>query len=924
MFTDPHWLILLIPAAVSLRWFPDISRRVIVLRAMILFLIIMALAGFQLRLESQDGIVVVVADRSLSMPAGSESRIAEMVNLLKKDMPDNAKMGLISFADNPIVEMTPSRNAFAGFSGEINPEASNLYEALSRAISIIPAEQAARILLISDGLYSGRDPQHAAFKSAARGIPVDYRLLSREAGADMVIKNLTVPGLINTGESFVISAEIFSPEPQKAHIQLKCSGSVIGNLTRDLRKGTNYLVFRHSASSAMIYQYELTVKGEKPDPVPENNRAIALCEVAGQKPVLIISQSPESSMNNLLKGAGLKTSVHGSGSINWSVEFLAGYSAVILENVPADRIGQHGMRVLDAWVKQLGGGLMMTGGKQSFGTGGYYQSPLEAALPVSLELRSEHRKLALALMVVLDRSGSMAAPARGDRTKMDLANIAAASSMELLSSLDEFGVLAVDTEAHVVVPLGKLTDKGAWRDKILRIESMGGGIYVHEGLSKACEMLLKASALTRHIILFADAADAEQPGRYWELLEKAGKAGITVSVIGLGTETDSDANLLRKVAVAGNGRIFFTRDPEELPRLFTQDTFVAARSTFIEELAPIALRPDISLFTGSRTTLKSSVNAYNLCYAKPGTIVAAITTDDNNAPLLAAWQYGLGRAACYTGVLGASSAGEFISLSAGAEAVSSVCKWLISDMRQTIAGLPVTQKIEKGRWQAVLHLDPEREREMFNTSPVVTVIRSFSDRDPEKEDLTMAWDSADTLSAEMPLIGNEALVALVDAGPIGRARLHPVTMPYSHEFAIHAQNEGSRTMQALAAISGGGEIIDLSEIWRKMPPKIQFRSLSELLLVLALCLFLLEVAERRLSLVSIAISLIRRNKEAGKKLPAAEKIISVSSVVSSSENQVASISENSDQIETSLPAQSQSDVLNALKKARKQADKRNR
>ena len=264
--------------------------------------------------------------------------------------------------------------------------------------------------------------------------------------------------------------------------------------------------------------------------------------------------------------------------------------------VSANVITSHGMRVLEAWVKHLGGGLLMLGGKSSYGPGGYYQSPLEAALPVSLELRNEHRKLALALVVVLDRSGSMAAPAGGDRTKMDLANIAAAGTLDMLSPLDEFAVLAVDTKAHTIVNLESHKDKDYIRDKILRIESTGGGIYVGEGLTTAAKMLTEAKAKTRHIILFADAADAEQPGRYWELLEKCKKAGITCSVIGLGRTSDSDANLLRKIAKAGDGRIFFTRDPAELPRLFSQDTFVAAKSSFIEEITTVSSANSISLF----------------------------------------------------------------------------------------------------------------------------------------------------------------------------------------------------------------------------------------------------------------------------------------------------------------------------------------
>src|ERR1044071_9989521 len=98
-------------------------------------------------------------------------------------------------------------------------------------------------------------------------------------------------------------------------------------------------------------------------------------------------------------------------------------------------------------------------------------------------------------------------------------------------------------------------------------------------------MLLTAHSTTRHIILFADAADSEEEGLYKELLAQCAKANIPVTVIGLGTDHDSDADLLRDIAARGGGRIFFTEDANDLPRLFAQDTFIVARSAFVDEPA---------------------------------------------------------------------------------------------------------------------------------------------------------------------------------------------------------------------------------------------------------------------------------------------------------------------------------------------------
>lgn len=923
MFTDSHWLILLIPAVWYLISLRLASRKLFVLRFSLIVLVLLALAGLQLRLPGREGVIVVIADRSLSMPANSDLRVNETLALLKKSMPANAKLGLVSFADEARVEMAPARSSFTGFAADTSQESSNLDEGISRALSLIPGDLSGRLIVLSDGLWSGKDPEQAAFHAADRGIPVDYRLLSRELSADLAITSFDVPGILSPGEAFMASADVFSPGEQQVQIGLQCSGRMVASFSRQLKAGSNNFLFSLTAPSSSVARYLLTVTATAKDPLPENNQALAISEVSGKKPLLVISDSSNSAIYALLKKAGQQVELLNPLQIAWSIEFLAGYSAIIIENVSANRITMHGMQVIAAWVRHLGGGLLMTGGKNSYGNGGYYKSPLEPVLPVSLELRSEHRKLALAMMVVLDRSGSMAAPARGGRTKMDLANIAAASSLDLLSPLDEFGLLAVDTEAHVVVPLQTMTEKEKWREKILHVESTGGGIYVYEGISKAAEMLLKAEAKTRHIILFADACDSEEPGRYWELLEKATNAGLTLSVIGLGTEADPDANLLRKVAAAGKGRIFFTREPEELPRLFTQDTFVAARSTFIEEAAPIEILGSIKMFSSGATAFKSEIGAYNLCYPREDANVVAKIIDENKAPLLSGWQCGLGRVACYTGVVDGVAAGQFVTQPQAADIFAGVCSWVALDDRQNIGEMQFTQQIINGRWQATIHLDPDREREFFRETPEIEVMRSFSGREPEREIIKMTWETADSLSAELLLRGNEVITGLVKAGD-SKIRLSPICQPYAQEYSPAGKRNGGEELKEIAAITGGHELIDLGRAWESMPSTIQYRNLSAELLFLALFVFLAEVAERRTAVFTL---LLNRWRQRGtqKRIPGMP--------VKTDKDSITPLAATTAITSPSLPAalantvptaDSEANFSDALKKAKKQAGKHTR
>ena len=854
MFTEPHWLILLLPALIVLFHLQMPDKKLLWLRFFILLLLIAALAGPQIKWASREGVVLLVADRSLSMPEDNDRSIKESFDSLRNKMPDAGRIGLVSFAADVRVDSAPSRSAFTGFNSTMDPQGSNLAESLEKALALIPEGTSGKILLISDGQWTGKDPEEIAFKAAKRNIPIDFRFLARQTHRDLAVTRFDLPGLLNPNEEFFITAEIYSPVNQQVDLQLFANRKLISKTQRDLKSGVNTVVFKHTASGASVIRYSIEVTPELNDPVKENNKANAITEVHGQKPILLISQKKSSYFTGLLQDMGVDFVLITPANLHLNLETLAGYSGVIIDNVSANSLTLHGMHVLSAWVKNMGGGLLLTGGKNSYGTGGYYQSPLEEILPVSLELRSEQRKLALALMVVLDRSGSMAAPARGGRTKMDLANIAAAEALKLLSPMDEFGLLAVDTKAHEVLPLGPVNDKTRMENKVLSVESMGGGIYVYEGLSKAALMLSKAKAKTRHIILFADAADAEQPGRYWELLKKTSDAGLTVSVIGLGTQRDRDANLLRKIAKRGKGRVFFTREPRELPRLFSQDTFVAARSTFIEESSPIESTGQLNDLVENIPAFSSALDGYNVVYSKSDATSFLTTSDENHTPVLSRWHAGLGRVSCFAGTTSQKFAGPFIQSQQAGSIFSATISWLTQDRRQFIDNMPVTQQLHNGLWKATLHLDPEREREFFKQNPEITLLKSSENKEIEKINLTMQWDTADSLSASMQLSGKDAVVGIVHLGSDKKLRLHPVCMPYSQEYALPGNNEGFEKLEKIAMITRGAEQIDLGKFWSRMPETRQYKSIADPLLILALILFLIEVGHRRTAFLNLIFS----------------------------------------------------------------------
>ena len=442
-----------------------------------------------------------------------------------------------------------------------------------------------------------------------------------------------------------------------------------------------------------------------------------------------------------------------------------------------------------------------------------------------------------------------------------MANIAAVQVLDLLSPMDELGVIAVDSSAHTIVNLAPVNEPAAIRNNILRIASEGGGIFIYEALAASAQMLVDAKSGTRHIILFADAADSEEPGNYKELIDKCQQAGITISVIGLGKETDQDADLLRDIARRGGGRVFFTDNPEELPRLFAQDTFVVARSTFLEEQTPIQLTGGLVSLTGRQFEAPPPIGGYNLCYLRPEASLAAITVDEYKAPVVAAWQAGAGRALCYTGEADGLYAGALAKWKDVGELFTSMARWTAGDVNTLPGNMLATQEVKNGVTVVQLHLDPDREGEPFTDRPAVTTLRGVAGTKPTVERASLRWTTADTLELEIPLRGGETALSTVEVSGVGRVSLPPVSLPYSPEFKPVEAGEGELALERLARSTSGKELADVAGVWKEIPRQARLVDLTPWLTCAAILFILAEVLERRTGMLSMRRWRLRRVPE---------------------------------------------------------------
>ncbi|MBL8861428.1 MAG: VWA domain-containing protein [Planctomycetes bacterium] len=846
-FLHPELLCLALPAAFAVWKLRTTDPWTSVLRALLVAALVLALAGPYLRTADRGRDLVLVVDRSRSMPAGSNEVALELARLADAARADGDRLAVVAFGADAVVERLPSADApFARFQRTLDADGSDLGRALDVALDLIPPERQGSVLLVSDGEDNGRDPLPAARRAFARGVRIDVRPVARPDVSDLSVERVDAPEEVGPGEPFQFSAWVRSDRRVEAGWTLQRGASVLARGRRSFEAGLNRVVLRDVVLEPGVADYRFALDAAA-DRVPENDAAIAAVRVGSPRSILLVNDDgSEGALARALGAAAIPVVVASPETARLDATGLVAHRAVILENVAASRLGGR-LRTLAAFVTDLGGGLLVTGGRASFGTGGYFKSVLDPVLPVSMELRQEHRKQAIALGITLDRSGSMAAPAGQGLSKMDLANLGAAAAIELLSPLDSVAVHAVDSAYHVIQELARVEDPGAIVGRVRRVQSMGGGIFTYTALLAIGQELERAEQATRHVILFADAADAEEQERCPELLSAMVRAGMSVSVIALGSESDVDAQFLKAVAEAGGGTAYFTTDPDELPRLFAQDTLTVARSTFVEERTATRALPDLFALGPAGFAGFAELDGYNLTYLRSGAVAGVVTADENAAPVFAFQQSGLGRCAAFTGQVGGTFGAPLIAWPGFADFFATVARWLVGQEEPS----EVFASVRRDGREAVVAVDVDPERaSRVDLSKLEGRLRTA---DGTTRALVFERVGEHRYEARARLASEGVALGSVAVGDGRTIRLPPVALPYSPEFERGADTgRGEHVLRRIARASGGTLNPAATELFRGERASRGWRPIGRELALLALALLVLEIAVRRLELASFA------------------------------------------------------------------------
>lgn len=644
------------------------GRLVLALRWIMSLVLILALAGPQWRYVIDRQSVVFVTDLSASA-RGTKNTVEDFIRSALKGRSGQDTAGVVAFGEEALVELPlASQVEMEPLSSTPGPHWSNLASGLRLAGALVPESSRKRIVLFSDGRENLGDALAEAANLAARGIRIDVVSLKAERSQDVLIDNLSVPGRLFEGENFQVTVSLRSNINTTAILRLFADRSHMAEERVELTPGENRFAFKAKASGPGFHTYRATIEAEG-DGLGENNQAAAISRVEGVPSVLLVQRTEEdgATLASALRAAGLKVETRPPALIPPTLDELRSFSSVVLINVPAMDVADKTMAAMESYVRDLGGGLVMIGGEESFGLGGYFKTPIEKALPVYMDLRGKAEIPTVGLVLVIDKSGSMGGGAYGT-SKMELAKEAAIRATEIMSARDQIGVVGFDHAAGWVSPLALLTDPKKVQDDIGTLRP-DGGTNIYPGVEMAYQALLNVDTKIKHIILLTDGMSAEG-GDYLALSEEMKKNKITMSAVAVGA--DSDTGLLEKLAKWGNGRYYFTDDVESIPKIFAKETILATRTYIVEK----DFTPGVASPSPVLRGLDGVRDLMGYVATSPKEAAEVVLAAPNGDPVLAQWQYGLGRSIAWTSDVKGRWAGPWIGTPELAALWANIISWI--------------------------------------------------------------------------------------------------------------------------------------------------------------------------------------------------------------------------------------------------------
>ena len=861
-FENP-WYLLLIPVAAL---FLAITQRFmftrekgskigqIVIRSILFLALILALSGFSLKFTGRSTTTIYLLDVSDSV-RDSRQDIINFVNESVKNKKKSDNVGVIAFGEDTRVEQFVSENlAFSKFQTDVNTGATNLEDAVKIALSQLPDDSAGRIVLITDGNENEGSLKSVAPDIISNGCAFEIKKIEENISDEVYVSDLSIPTQAGIGEKFNIEVEVESNVACNAKVKLYAGRTLKGEQDVHLQKGTNQLIFSDTQSDEGLKTYKVVVESEK-DTITVNNEFASYTNIETTLPLLVVEGTEGNAKNykKILESIDVGYDTVSPGTVPVDMPSLMQYSAVVLVDVYEADLREGFLDILNEYVKNNGGGLIITGGSSSYAVGGYRDTLLEEMAPVYMDINGENEIPTMAMAMVIDHSGSMDA-SDGIETYLDLAKKSAAAAVDYLRPEDYVEVIAFDDAYSRVVPLQNVEKPEEIEQMIFSIPS-GGGTSIYPALEAAVKDINGCDAMIKHIILLTDGQDYNSG--YDGLIKIINNAGITLSCVAVGSGCNDQ--LLNDLATQGGGRIFYSDDTTDLPRIFAQEVFLASNTYLVNEVFTPEVTSNDKIIRDVVKDGMPQLYGYVATMKKERSI--DLLESFQHDPILSYWQYGLGKTVAWTSDVNGEWSAEYSSWDNTPLLWHNIIKLVSEDngMEGTYAN------VEQNGNKATITYTTE---EYSADTKVIAIVYDEEgnpkevELDPKKPGVYEA--QVDTKDTGIYTIN----VQQKDKGEIVSSINTAAIMQYSLEYRFYPENT---LLDEFAASTGGIFIENPDEVFKYSPEFVKARfNLWIPLLIIAALLFLYDIAVRRFHLSFAFVDKFAANR-AKNKLKKEEK-----------------------------------------------------
>jgi uncharacterized membrane protein/Mg-chelatase subunit ChlD len=835
-FAHPVALLLVIPAlaltiAVWRVGYANLSPRrmrvALAVRLALLAALILGLAGLTIRVSQSRQATVFVTDLSAS-DAGQRSTMQSLLASAATSRPQSDVMGVVDTGRQPVVEQPASRvSGFDGFQSNVDPQYTNLESGLDLANAILPGGYRRRVVVVSDGQQNAGDALAAARLLRSQAVRVDVVPVRVPGGAEALVDSVDMPSQLRPHESFALTVSVRSTVSTTTGITIFRDRTLIGSVGQArLRPGENRFVFAQKPLAPGSYTYQVQITPAL-DTQPENNQGSAFTTVTGNPRVLVIAGDPHEAANVMasLRSTGIQADLKMPAQVTPTLGYLQRYAAVVIVDTAADVLGPDLMAQLVPYVRDLGHGLAVLGGQQAYSMGGYGQTPLEQALPVKMELPKRRDLPTTAVVLIIE--------SLEEDTQINLSKEAGKGVVNLLTPQDQVAVddTPFDGSPGWVVTLQHVTNKAAIDAAINRMAPGDPDSYAAY-LQSAYNVLKHTNARIKHIILLGD-GDAED-STYQDLVQSIRAGGVTVSTVTTNGAGRNDFQTMQQIAQWGGGRNYRADDPAKIPQIFLREARTVARLGIV----PGKFYPQELSANPMVRDMKSVAPLYGYLATTPKPAAESVLASKKLDPVLAAWQFGLGRSVAWTSDAAGLWTKDWLHAPGANRFWANIVSWILP--ASGAGHLFISTSSAQGQGHISVTLPAS-----LGASPNVTA--RVLDPQLHTTMVELQPESPAVFGGAFQESAQGAYFVTVEAHGGGRGYAGQVGMdvPYSQEYRTTGDNMAF--LQQLAAAGGGTVISSEQAAWaNNLASVLADYDLAAWLLLLAILLLPIDIGVRRL------------------------------------------------------------------------------